>query len=82
MAIHFERYEYRIASHFVCAIEYGDLTGLDDDEEQALAAFLDTLPGSGHWEWGDAASFARDDVVGLWGDCVGAVYLVPEEVPV
>jgi hypothetical protein len=83
MAIHFEEYSYTIAAHFVCAIEYGDLTVLDDDgEEQALAAFMDRLPGPGYWTWGDTASFARDDVAGLWGQCVDAVYLVPEGVPV
>ena len=73
----FDRYEYTIGAHFVVALEYDDRTGLDDGECKALDAFLDALPGPGHWSWGDDESFALDDVSGLYGQCVRADYMVP-----
>lgn len=70
-------YDYTIGAQYVCALEYGDLTGLDDNEIHALEDFMSDLPASnGHWSWGDDESFARDDVMGYWGQCVKAEYVV------
>ena len=74
----FETYHYRIAECFVCAIEYDDRSGLLPAEERALSRFLDSLPESGHWVWGDEPSFTRDDVTGLLGQCLDATLYVPE----
>lgn len=74
----FDTYTYRIGTCFVCAIEYGDTSGLIPAEERALSRFLASLPGSGHWVWGDEACFSRDEVTGLLGDCVEATLYVPE----
>lgn len=71
-------YTYRIAECFACAIEYGDHSGLLPVEERALSRFLNSLPGSGHWVWGDEACFTRDDVTGLLAPCLDATLYVPE----
>jgi hypothetical protein len=74
----FETYSYRIAECFVCAIEYDDRSDLLPVEERALSRFLDSLPGSGHWVWGDEPCFSRDEVTGLLADCVEATLYVTE----
>ena len=74
----FETYSYRIAECFVCAIEYGDHSGLLPVEERALSRFLDSLPGSGHLVWAEEPCFSRDDVTGLLGQCLDATLYVPE----
>jgi hypothetical protein len=70
----FDTYDYRIAEGFVCAIEYGDGSGLLPAEERALSRFLAELPGSGHW----AACFTQDEVTGRLAQCREATLYVPE----
>jgi hypothetical protein len=69
---------YTIASHFVTAIEYGDYSGLEEGEEEALEAFLDTLPRGFHtWQWSDnGEEFATDEVTGLKASCITATLYV------
>jgi hypothetical protein len=69
---------YTIASHFVIAIEYGDYSGLEEGEEGALEAFLDTLPRGYHtWQWSDdSEDFATDEVTGLKASCITATLYV------
>lgn len=69
---------YTIASHFVSALEYGDYSGLDDSEEKALEAFLDTLPRGYHiWQWSDdGGEFATDEITGLKSSCVSVTLYV------
>ena len=77
----FDQYSYTIGSHYVCALEYGDMNGLDDNETQAVKDFMSDLPSAhGHWSWGDDEEFAIDDVMGYWGQCVRADFMVPVEV--
>ena len=74
----FDTYNYCLGSHFISAIEYGDESGLTDEESGQLAEFLETLPrGAGHWSYGEHEEFARCDVSGMHGDCTRADYLVP-----
>lgn len=74
----FDTYNYCIGSHFVCAIEYDDESGLTDEESRQLSEFLETLPrGAGHWSWSEGEEFARCDISGLRGDCTRGEYLVP-----
>jgi hypothetical protein len=69
---------YTIASHFVTAIEYGDYSGLEEGEEEALESFLDTLPRGFHtWELSDdEEEFATDAITGLKASCVTATLYV------
>lgn len=75
--MNFEEYAYTIAPHWVCPIEYDDRTGLEDDECRALDAFLDSLPGSGHWSWGEDELLAQDEISGLYAGCITGLYMVP-----
>ena len=69
---------YTIASHFASAIENGDYSGLEEGEEEALEAFLDTLPRGYHtWQWSDdGEEFATDEVTGLKASCITATLYV------
>jgi hypothetical protein len=69
---------YTIASHFITAIEYGDYSGLEEGEEEALQAFLDTLPRGFHtWEWSDdSEEFATDVITDLKASCITATLWV------
>jgi len=55
--------EYTIADGFVCAIEYGDTSGLSGSEEAELNDFLDAL-GSGCWEYEEETYFGTCEVCG------------------
>lgn len=75
MLIEYDR--YAVASHFVSAIENGDYTGLEDDEEKQLEEFLDTLPmGYLTWQWSDSEEFCTDSVTGLKANCLEGVLWV------
>lgn len=64
---------YTIAEHWVCAIEYGDTTGLTDEEEAELNQWLVALPaGPLCWSWSESSEFARDAVSGLMANCLEA----------
>lgn len=73
----FDTYTYTIAQHWACALVNNDWSGLADDECAQLQDFIASLPGPGHWDFSDEEShFARDDVSGLFADCIDAIYLV------
>lgn len=78
MTTHFDTYQYIIGSHWICAIEYGPgETDLTDEETAQLEAFLETLPDSpGHWTYSEGTDFARDEISGLYADCIEATYHV------
>lgn len=78
----FTPYEYTIAAHWVCPIEYADYSDLDDREAEQLGTFLLNLPGPGYWEWSDdGTDFARDEISGLYADCIRATYHAQEPTP-
>ena len=64
--------DYTIGSHFAGALINGDYSGLEDDEERALDAWLDAhQERGGHWDIvGDNTEFARCEVTDFMGDCV------------
>lgn len=64
---------YYIAAHFMPAIINGDTTGLEAGEEKDLDAFLHWV-GVGVWDCDDEPQFVRDEVTGLWADCVKAKF--------
>ena len=64
---------YSISEHWVCAIENGDYSGLEDGEEAELEAFLSSLPaGPLCWSWSESSEFAKDAVSGLMANCLEA----------
>jgi hypothetical protein len=58
-----------IAEHWVCPIEYGDYTGLEDFEIKALAEWLSDYPGA-VFQWGEHSEYARDAITDLMAQCV------------
>lgn len=55
----------------VCAIEYGDISGLTDDEIGLVERFVDAELTGHDWEWGAETGFAREnDLGGLACDVV------------
>jgi len=79
-----EVYEYYVAECFLPAIFNNDYTGLDDEEERLLDAFLDEVRevhGDGHWSFpdDDESFFGLDEVTGLYADCHTLQYVVLED---
>ncbi len=68
--------EYQIMDRFICALQYGDLSGLDDKEIEKLNLFIEYLPGNigGVWRWGEYREFVTDDITGKMGHCFQALY--------
>lgn len=58
-----------IAEHFICAIEYGDMSGLDDKEESQVNDWLDNYPYC-TLVYSAARGFTRCEITGLMGNCV------------
>ena len=73
-------FTYQIAEHWVCAIENGDYSSLDDDEIPILEEFLDNLPRNAlGWDWSEDTSFTHDEISGLMANCVeGKLYIQGE----
>ena len=83
----FDSFAVCVASCFVCAIEYGDDSGLSTHESRQLEAYLTGLneqaanagaTGPGHWSWAnESEDFARCEVTGLHAECARGEYLFP-----
>ena len=73
-------HETCIGTQFPCALEYNDLTGLNDGEERQLDAWLSNLYNEAedrytskpclHFEYGEESEFETCDITGLRGNCV------------
>ena len=74
--MHFDQYDYHIASHYLSALINGDESGLSDDESADLQAFVESLPGPGHWDCDDDEHFARCEVSGMMSSVVDCRYFV------
>lgn len=69
----YKEYEYVIPAHMTVAIEYGDTSGLSEEDEAALDKFLDSLPkGNKVLSYGTLSEFTTEnDILGRIGcDCV------------
>lgn len=61
--------EVTVAEYFICAIEYGDMSGLDDKEESQINDWLADYP-SCMFEYGESVEFAKCKITGSIGYCV------------
>ena len=68
-----------IGTQFPCAIENGDFTGLDDDEDLDLHRWLEAIDTTAkgyspnayaYFEYGEESEFEECDVTGMRGNCV------------
>ena len=80
-------HETYIGTQFPCALEYGDNTGLDADEERQLDAWVLDLIGEAeenydifdpviHFEYGEESEFEICDITGLRGNCVAVTAFI------
>jgi hypothetical protein len=78
----FDTYEYKIPTWAVIALEYGDYSGLEDDDIAAIESFVSELPrnpsGSvGIFSWPDESYFSwSNDVSDPGSDVYDVEYLV------
>ena len=74
-------HEAYIGTQFPCALEYNDLTGLNDGEERQLDAWVldlireaeesyDIFDPVLHFQYGDESEFETCDITGFKGNCV------------
>jgi hypothetical protein len=61
--------EVTISEWFICAIEYNDMTGLNDEEESQLNEWIENYPYC-TFEYGERDEFAKCKITGLIADCV------------
>ena len=66
--------EYTIGEHWLVAIVNDDHSGLTDTECRQLDGFLERLPCAGAWDFDDGMGFTRDEISGLYADCVSAKF--------
>ena len=79
-------HETYIGTQFPCALEYGDDTGLIDNEERQLDAWvLDLIREAEdrytskpclHFEYGEESEFETCDITGLKGNCVAVTAFI------
>ena len=66
-----------IGSHYVCALEYGDYSGLDDKEEGILEQWLKQFKGKYvYFQYSEDSHFERCAIGGLYADCVDCTILI------
>ena len=66
--------EYTLSEHWLVAIVNDDHTGLSNAECRQLDGFLERLPCAGTWAIDEELGFTRDEISGLWADCVNAKF--------
>jgi len=72
----FEEYKEDLCTHYVCAIEYGDLSALTKTEIKQVKEFLNTYP-KAHFQYGEESYFERDVITGLHADCIELTIFIP-----
>lgn len=65
-----------IADCWACPIEYGDYTGLTEDEITQLKDWLDQYP-QATFEWQHEPLFAEDAITGLMSTCLEVKVWIP-----
>lgn len=79
-------HETYIGTQFPCALEYGDYTGLIDNEERQLEGWFSGLVNEAedrytanpviHFEYGEQSEFETCDISGLKGNCVAVTAFI------
>jgi len=79
-------HEAYIGTQFPCALEYNDLTGLNDGEEILLDNWYSNLVNEAedrytanpviHFEYGEQSEFETCDVTGFKGNCVAVTAFI------
>jgi len=60
-----------IGQYAICAIEYGDFSGVSDEDQENIEAWLADMPeGYKTFQYSDNTEFASDEISGLMADCV------------
>ena len=73
-------FEYTFPSYAICALMYGDTSGMDNDDEKAFNAFLEREKGIDVWQIKeDEPYFSSNPEFGLPCDCVDVVGIVFEK---
>ena len=65
----YKQKEFRISQAYVCAIEYGDMSGLEEDEIKLINDFVEEQ-GDGTYEYGEEVYFTRCEINKMMSDCV------------
>jgi hypothetical protein len=76
-----------IGTQFPCALEYDDVSGLEEDEERQLDDWYSGLIALAedrygvhdpvlHFEYGEQSEFETCDVTGLRGNCVAVSVII------
>ena len=68
-------HETYIGTQFPCALEYGDYTGLIDNEERQLEDRYTANPVI-HFEYGEQSEFETCDITDLRGNCVAVTAFI------
>ena len=78
----FDYYTYHISGNFLSPLINGDYSGLNDQDEADLGAWVDSLPVTGHFDVSDEeGNFRECDITGMHSDCYEVrLYFQTEEV--
>jgi len=77
----FDHYTYHLAGHYLPALINGDYSGLSDQEEAELNAWIDALPVTGHFDViSEESDFKQCEICELHADCYEVrLYFQPQE---
>lgn len=67
---------YSIGRHWLTYLEYGDISGLTEEEEKQADTWLSQFPGAS-FTYGENWYFATDDISGLKAECVDVNVYIP-----
>ena len=76
------QFDFNMISHFVVALEYGDYTVFDDEEELVeFERFLENnIPSNAIFQYSDESQFTYCDILDIKGDCITvSVYAETEQ---
>ena len=73
----FNTIEDTICTHYIVAIEYGDFSGLEDEEIEQAEKFMASYPNA-CFQYGEESHFSLDCISGLMADCVDLTIFTPK----
>ena len=72
-------YSYSIAGVFICALEYGDMSGLSEQNIKDFESWQKQLPGNiSHFDYLDTdnTNFKKCEICNLGADCITALGII------